>query len=178
MGDNWRARRVILVTGHRRENFGGGMEAICRALRRLAANFPEVLFIYPVHLNPNVRGPVSKLLHGMGNIRLVDPQSYRIFVALMRAAYIILTDSGGVQEEALSLGKPVLVMRNTTERNEGLEAGAVKLVGADEENIVRGVSNLLRNKRSSEMPTVATNPYGDGLASRRIVEAVNSFFSR
>lgn len=176
LGIDWHGRRLVLITGHRRENFGGGMEAICRAVRRLSVQFADVLFVYPVHLNPNVCGPVQELLSGHENIRLIEPQAYRTFVALMRAATLVLTDSGGVQEEAPGLGKPVLVMRDTTERPEGVEAGTVRLVGADEENIVAGVRSLLEDSAVYRVMAEATNPYGDGRASVRIVEAVDEYF--
>ncbi|HRY47648.1 MAG TPA: UDP-N-acetylglucosamine 2-epimerase (non-hydrolyzing) [Candidatus Paceibacterota bacterium] len=176
LGNDWRRRQMILITGHRRENFGWGFEAICRSIARLARSFSEVLFVYPVHLNPSVSGPVHERLAGLPNVRLILPQSYRPFVALMRASTLVLTDSGGVQEEAPSLGKPVLVMRDTTERPEGVESGTVRLVGADEEGIFRGVHELLTNQETYSKMSTAKNPYGDGNASARIVSAVRRFF--
>lgn len=163
-------RKVILVTGHRRENFGEGFLNICEALREIALGHPDIDIVYPVHLNPNVQKPVRSILHGMSNVYLIDPLEYEPFVCLMSRSYIILTDSGGIQEEAPSLGKPVLVMRDTTERPEAVEAGTVKLVGANRENIVREIDRLLRNDHEYQMMSEAHNPYGDGTASKRIVE--------
>ncbi len=174
--ENWREQPYVLITGHRRENFGGGFEQICDALARLARKFPDHQFIYPVHLNPNVQEPVNKLLAGLDNIHLIPPQGYRAFVALMANATLILTDSGGVQEEAPSLAKPVLVMRDTTERPEGVDAGTVKLVGADAEAIVSEASKLLLDQNAYNEMANAKNPYGDGQAAERIVEALNNYF--
>ena len=174
--ENWREAPYVLVTGHRRENFGGGFEQICDALARLARKFPDHQFIYPVHLNPNVQEPVNQLLSGLDNIHLIPPQGYRAFVALMAGATLILTDSGGVQEEAPSLGKPVLVMRDTTERPEGVEAGTVKLVGADADAIVNEASRLLLDRDAYNAMASAKNPYGDGRAADRIVEALQNYF--
>lgn len=174
---NWRDLDYVLVTGHRRENFGGGFEQICDALARLARLYPNTHFIYPVHLNPNVQGPVHEKLQGLGNVHLIAPQGYRSFVALMSHARMILTDSGGVQEEAPSLGKPVLVMRDTTERPEGVEAGTVKLVGANAEAIVREASELLSNELAYQRMATAKNPYGDGRAAERIVAALDRFIT-
>jgi len=168
LGEGWRDRRLVLVTGHRRENIGGGFEAICRALRRLADTHPDHRFVYPVHLNPKVKGPVTELLGGVDNIDLIAPQSYRPFVALMRHATLILTDSGGVQEEAPSLGVPVLVMRETTERPEGVDGGTVRLVGTDEALIVREAARLLDDPAAHAGMSEAQNPYGDGAAAERI----------
>ena len=168
------ARRLVLVTGHRRESFGGGFERICEALARLAAR-PDVQIVYPVHLNPNVRGPVERELAGFANVVLIPPQDYLPFVYLMRRAYIILTDSGGVQEEAPSLGKPVLVMRETTERPEAVQAGTVRLVGTDAETIVSEASRLLDDPAAYETMSLAHNPYGDGLAAGRIVSAIREW---
>jgi len=162
--------KIILVTGHRRENFGTGFEEICQALHDLAGLHPEVEIIYPVHLNPNVREPVNRILTGVKNVHLIEPQDYLPFVKLMDLSYLILTDSGGIQEEAPSLGKPVLVMRDTTERPEAVEAGTVKLVGANRERIVEGVSHLLIDESAYKEMARAHNPYGDGRASERIVE--------
>jgi len=160
--------RYVLITGHRRENFGEGFENICAALRELATHFPDVHFVYPVHLNPNVQKPVKRLLHGLGNVHLIEPLGYEPFVYLMQNSHIVLTDSGGVQEEAPGLGKPVLVMRDTTERPEAVEAGTVKLVGTDSARIVAEVSTLLTDDPSYASMSKAHNPYGDGKACERI----------
>ena len=162
-------RPFVLITGHRRENFGRGFEQICAALAALAQRFTDHDFIYPVHLNPNVQGPVQALLGGISNIRLIAPQPYSEFVALMQSCRVVLTDSGGIQEEAPSLGKPVLVMRDTTERPEGVQAGTVQLVGADATQIVAGVSHLLLDQEAYARMARAANPYGDGRAAERIV---------
>ena len=164
--------RVVLITGHRRENFGEGFEHICTAIRDLAARFPQVHFVYPVHLNPNVREPVGRIIgHHCGkNVHLIEPQSYLPFVALMNRSYIILTDSGGVQEEAPSLGKPVLVMRDTTERPEAVSAGTVKIIGTKKESIEREVICLLEDDSAYQSMAAAVNPYGDGKAVGRIIE--------
>lgn len=162
--------RFILVTGHRRENFGEGFERICKSLLEVSIKYPDVKIVYPVHLNPNVREPVNRLLFGANNIHLIDPLDYLPFVYLMSKAYLILTDSGGIQEEAPSLGKPVLVMRDTTERPEAVEAGTVKLVGTDIKNIVDGVSRLLDDHAEYECMSRAHNPYGDGKTCERITE--------
>ena len=169
-------RRMVLVTGHRRENFGGGFEDICHAIAELAEKYPEVDFVYPVHLNPNVRKPVEEILAKMAekNVYLIKPQGYLPFIALMNRACIVLTDSGGVQEEAPGLGKPVLVMRDTTERPEAVEAGTVKLVGAHKDKIVAGVSELLDNENSYSKMSRAVNPYGDGHATKRILSVLSS----
>ena len=164
------AKRYVLVTGHRRENFGEGFENICKALSALATANPDMHFIYPVHLNPNVQEPVKRLLGGAGNVHLIQPLGYEPFVFLMQQAYLVLTDSGGVQEEAPGLGKPVLVMRDTTERPEAIEAGTVKLVGTDVEVIVAAVQGLIDDAEQYEKMSRAHNPYGDGQASRRILE--------
>ena len=164
--------RMVLITGHRRENFGDGFEHICMAIKRLAEDFPETHFVYPVHLNPNVREPVNRILGRCcgKNVHLIEPQSYLPFVALMNRAYLILTDSGGVQEEAPSLGKPVLVMRDTTERPEAVTAGTVKLVGTDAEAIYREAKLLLTDSSAYAKMATAVNPYGDGAAVRRICD--------
>lgn len=161
-------RRIILVTGHRRESFGGGFERICDALAQLARR-PDVAIVYPVHLNPNVKGPVESRLGDLENVRLLPPQDYLPFVYLMSRAHIILTDSGGVQEEAPSLGKPVLVMRETTERPEAVDAGTVRLVGSDGDRIVAEAAALLDNPDIWRTMSLAHNPYGDGQATARIV---------
>lgn len=165
-------RRVILVTGHRRESFGGGFERICQALMEIAQQHPDVDIVYPVHLNPNVREPVNRLLSGIGNIHLIQPLDYLPFVHLMSRSHIILTDSGGIQEEAPSLGKPVLVMRDTTERPEAVSAGTVKLVGTDSATIVREINNLLLDHNAYQAMSYAHNPYGDGQACQRILAAL------
>lgn len=166
------ARRLVLVTGHRRENFGGGFERICSALADIARR-DDVQVIYPVHLNPNVQEPVRRLLSGLSNVHLIEPLEYLPFVYLMQQAALILTDSGGVQEEAPSLGKPVLVMRETTERPEAVAAGTVLLVGTDEHRIAAEVGRLLDDAAAYERMSQAHNPYGDGTASARIVEVLS-----
>ena len=166
--------RLILVTGHRRENFGQGFENICQALKELAADHPDVQIVYPVHLNPQVQEPVRRILSECANIHLIDPLDYLPFVYLMHQSYIIITDSGGVQEEAPALGKPVLVMRETTERPEAVDAGTVKLVGTDYDAIVDNVSSLLENDDAYKIMAQAVNPYGDGKACGRIVEALKN----
>ncbi|NGX93217.1 non-hydrolyzing UDP-N-acetylglucosamine 2-epimerase [Proteus mirabilis] len=167
-------RKMILVTGHRRESFGGGFERICQALAEIALAHPDVEVVYPVHLNPNVSEPVKRILHGINNIKLIQPQDYLPFVYLMNHAYLILTDSGGIQEEAPSLGKPVLVMRDTTERPEAVEAGSVRLVGTDTKRIVSEVTSLLTDENAYHQMSKATNPYGDGHACQRILEALKN----
>ncbi|HQT94557.1 MAG: UDP-N-acetylglucosamine 2-epimerase (non-hydrolyzing) [Acidobacteria bacterium 21-70-11] len=171
------AQPLVLITGHRRENFGPGFEAICQAIAELARRFPDAAFVYPVHLNPNVRRPVDAILRfaGTANIHLIEPLSYLPFVAMMSRATVILSDSGGVQEEAPSLGKPVLVMRDTTERPEAVTAGTVKLVGTDRRAIVEEASRLLTDRVAYDAMARATNPYGDGKATGRIVAACASF---
>jgi UDP-N-acetylglucosamine 2-epimerase (non-hydrolysing) len=161
--------KILLVTGHRRENFGDGFIQICDGLRELAEMYPDLQIVYPVHLNPNVQKPVYELLGNLPNVHLPAPMDYADFVFAMKQSWAILTDSGGVQEEAPSLGKPVLVMRDTTERPEAVEAGTVKLVGANRENIVLAVRELYENKMVYSRMSEANNPYGDGLASERIV---------
>ena len=166
--------RLVLITGHRRENFGGGFERICQAVARLARHFPDADFLYPVHLNPNVREPVNRLLSGIDNVHLIEPQDYLPFVWLMSRSHLILTDSGGIQEEAPSLGKPVLVMRDTTERPEAVEAGTVQLVGTDLEGIVAGVATLLTDDDAYRRMSFAHNPYGDGKACERVVDILRA----
>ena len=163
-------KKLILVTGHRRENFGNGFERICEALRQIVTQNKNVQILYPVHLNPNVEEPVNRLLKGMDNIFLIEPQEYLPFCYLMDRAWIILSDSGGIQEEAPSIGKPVLVMRESTERPEAIEAGTVRLVGTETELIVKQVSLLLKNSAEYIKMSKAQNPYGDGKASKRIVK--------
>jgi UDP-N-acetylglucosamine 2-epimerase (non-hydrolysing) len=167
-------KRLLLVTGHRRESFGKGFRQICEALKRLALR-DDIQIIYPVHLNPNVKGPVEEHLGAMERVHLIPPQDYLPFVHLMHRAHVILTDSGGVQEEAPSLGKPVLVMRDTTERPEAVDAGTVRLVGTDADLIVREVSSLLDDQKAYEAMSRAHNPYGDGLSSSRIRDAIIEF---
>jgi UDP-N-acetylglucosamine 2-epimerase (non-hydrolysing) len=170
-------KKLILVTGHRRESFGGGFERICRALVDTAKAHPEVQVVYPVHLNPNVREPVNRLLQGIENVHLIEPLDYLPFVYLMNRAHLILTDSGGIQEEAPSLGKPVLVMRDTTERPEAVEAGTVKLVGTDTDMIVKHLNMLLSDEAAYAAMSRAHNPYGDGRACSRIQEGLLTWFS-
>jgi len=165
-------KRLLLVTGHRRESFGEGFENICRALAETAKAHPDVQIVYPVHLNPNVREPVNRLLAGVDNITLIEPQDYLPFVYLMNRAHIILTDSGGIQEEAPSLGKPVLVMRNTTERPEAVQAGTVKLVGTSVDVITSELTKLLDQPELYSAMSYAHNPYGDGKACKRILDAL------
>ncbi|MGL6396954.1 non-hydrolyzing UDP-N-acetylglucosamine 2-epimerase [Aeromonas veronii] len=163
-------KKLILVTGHRRESFGDGFERICEALVQTAKQHPDVQILYPVHLNPNVREPVNRFLSGVENVLLIEPQQYLPFIYLMDRAYIILTDSGGIQEEAPSLGKPVLVMRDTTERPEAIAAGTVKLVGTDVEKIVSNINILLNDIDAYQLMSIANNPYGDGNACQRILD--------
>jgi UDP-N-acetylglucosamine 2-epimerase (non-hydrolysing) len=167
-------RPMVLITGHRRENFGDGFERICRAVDTLAGRFPEVAFVYPVHLNPNVREPVFRILAGKKNVHLIEPLDYLPFVALLKQARIVLTDSGGIQEEAPSFGKPVLVMRDTTERPEAVEAGTARLVGTDADRIVDAVSTLLTDASAYAAMAQAANPYGDGHACDRILDVLES----
>lgn len=162
-------REYILVTGHRRENFGDGFLHICKAIKELAALHPEMDIVYPVHLNPNVQKPVYELLSGLSNVYLISPLDYLPFIYAMQHSTLLLTDSGGVQEEAPSLGKPVLVMRDTTERPEAVEAGTVKLVGTDAEAIVSNVTALLQDKEMYKRMSETHNPYGDGQACERII---------
>jgi UDP-N-acetylglucosamine 2-epimerase (non-hydrolysing) len=165
-------KRLVLITGHRRESFGGGFERICEAISQMAKDFPDVEFVYPMHLNPNVREPVNRLLAGLNNMFLIEPLDYLPFVYLMNKAYVLLTDSGGIQEEAPSLGKPVLVMRDTTERPEAVDAGTVKLVGTGVESIVTELTLLLSNEDAYKAMSFAHNPYGDGKACIRICDVL------
>lgn len=169
----YEGRRLVLITGHRRENFGDGFINMCTAIKDLTKKYPEVDFVYPMHLNPNVRKPIHEVfgadLSNLGNMFFIEPLEYLSFVYLMEKSSVVLTDSGGIQEEAPGLGKPVLVMRDTTERPEALEAGTVKLVGTDYNMIVNEVSLLLDDKEAYEKMSKAVNPYGDGLACKRIV---------
>lgn len=169
-------KKLVLITGHRRENFGDGFIHMCTAIKELTQKYPEVDFVYPMHLNPNVRKPIHEVfgenLSGLGNMFFIEPLEYLSFVYLMEKSTIVLTDSGGIQEEAPGLGKPVLVMRDTTERPEALEAGTVKLVGTDYDKIVGETSALLDNREYYERMSKAVNPYGDGLACIRIIDRI------
>ena len=167
---NWRNHRFILMTGHRRENFGSGFIHICDAVRNLAQRYPDVHVVYPVHLNPNVREPVLARLGDLHNVHLLDPLQYEPFCLLLKQCYFVLTDSGGIQEEAPSLGKPVLVMRQTTERPEAVEAGTVELVGTDIQHIVSSCTRLIEDAAHYKKMSEANNPYGDGQAARRIAD--------
>lgn len=173
----WKDVPLVLITGHRRENFGLGLESICRAIAELARSFPETQFIYPVHLNPNVRSPVERILGAVEgeNVYLIEPLPYLPFISLMDRATLILTDSGGIQEEAPSLGKPVLVLRDTTERPEGVTAGGVRIVGTDFDKIICETSRLLTDRSAYETMARAHNPYGDGKASVRILEVLAEY---
>lgn len=169
-------RRLVLITGHRRENFGEGFISMCRAIKTLTEKYPDTDFVYPMHLNPNVRRPIHEVfgdnLTGLGNMFFIEPLEYLSFVFLMERSFIVLTDSGGIQEEAPGLGKPVLVMRDTTERPEAVDAGTVKLVGTDYGRIVGETSRLLDDSAAYNAMSHAVNPYGDGLACKRIVSAL------
>jgi UDP-N-acetylglucosamine 2-epimerase (non-hydrolysing) len=178
VGADWTEVPYVLVTGHRRENFGDGLDQICDAIATLAREFPDHRFVYPVHLNPNVHVHVTARLGGLPNVKLIAPQGYRCFVALMARCRIVLTDSGGVQEEAPSLGKPVLVMRDTTERPEGLRAGTALLTGPRAEAIVSHATRLLRDPAAYAAMATARNPYGDGNAASRIVDRIRVHFER
>lgn len=171
-------RRLVLITGHRRENFGDGFRNICNALKALSEKYPDVDFVYPMHLNPNVRRPIHEAfgedLSNLDNMLFIEPLEYLMFIFLMEKSDVVLTDSGGIQEEAPGLGKPVLVMRDTTERPEALEAGTVKLVGTDYDAIVDNVSLLLDNREAYERMSHAVNPYGDGKACGRIIDFIKS----
>ena len=169
---DWVQDRFILITGHRRENFGEGFQEICQSILELALKYPDVHFVYPVHLNPNVQVPVKKLLGRIDNIYLIEPLSYEPFIYLLKYCYLVMTDSGGIQEEAPSLGKPVLVLRNITERPEAVDAGTVILVGTKKKVIIDHVSKLLEDVNSYERMANAHNPYGDGKACDRIVSAL------
>ena len=166
----WRESKFILITGHRRENFGDSFVEICLAIKELSKRYPLIHFVYPIHLNPNVLVPARSILAEINNVHLIEPQSYQYFVYLLSHCYMVLTDSGGIQEEAPSLGKPVLLMRETTERPEALAAGTVELVGAKSEKIVSAVINLLENEMHYKKMSIAHNPYGDGRAVQRIID--------
>ncbi len=167
-------KKLILVTGHRRESFGGGFERICEALAITAKRYPEAQILYPMHLNPNVREPVNRILKNIENIYLIEPQQYLPFIYLMNRAHIILTDSGGIQEEAPSLGKPVLVMRDTTERPEAVDAGTVKLVGTNVETMTSAINELMDDEQAYKSMSFAHNPYGDGNACAKILNVLSS----
>jgi UDP-N-acetylglucosamine 2-epimerase (non-hydrolysing) len=169
---DWQRQRFVLITGHRRENFGDGFVQICEALRELALRFADVHFVYPVHLNPNVQQPVRSLLAELPNVHLIAPLDYEPFVYLLKHAHVVLTDSGGIQEEAPSLGKPVLVMRDVTERPEAVQAGTVELVGADKARIIVGVARLLDDQAHYQAMSRAHNPYGDGNACQKIIDVL------
>jgi UDP-N-acetylglucosamine 2-epimerase (non-hydrolysing) len=169
---DWQHQRFVLITGHRRENFGNGFLQICHALKDMASHYPTVQFVYPVHLNPNVQQPVNAILAALPNVHLIAPLDYEPFVYLLKHCHIVLTDSGGIQEEAPSLGKPVLVMRDVTERPEAIMAGTVRLVGADHDRIVANVAELLDNEASYAAMCRAHNPYGDGKACERIIKVL------
>ena len=177
VGADWAQAPMVLITGHRRENFGEGIEQICQAIALLADRFPDHCFVYPVHLNPNVLEHVNRLLGDLPNVRLIPPQSYRNFVALMARCRLVLTDSGGVQEEAPSLGKPVLVMRDTTERPEGVDAGTAILTGPNAKAIAHHAARLLTDEAVYRAMATARNPYGDGYAAARIVERIRRYFA-
>lgn len=177
LGADWGDVPFVLITGHRRENFGEGIRQICEAITTLARRYPDHRFVYPVHLNPNVKEQVSRMLGGLPNVRLIDPQGYRNFVALMARCRLVLTDSGGVQEEAPSLGKPVLVMRDTTERPEGVAAGTALLVGPHAVSIVEHTTRLLDDRQAYQAMANAANPYGDGHAAERVAARVRRHLS-
>ncbi|MFI5007992.1 MAG: non-hydrolyzing UDP-N-acetylglucosamine 2-epimerase [Solirubrobacterales bacterium] len=177
LGADWRDAPFVLITGHRRENFGEGIRQICEAITTLARRYPDHRFVYPVHLNPNVKEEVGRMLGGLPNVRLIEPQGYRNFVALMARCRLVLTDSGGVQEEAPSLGKPVLVMRDTTERPEGVAAGTALLVGPHAGSIVEHTTRLLDDRGAYDAMANAANPYGDGHAAERVVARVRRHLS-
>ena len=169
-------QKIILITGHRRENFGKGFENICLALKELSIEYPDIQFVYPVHLNPNVESAVRNHLSNLKNVLLIPPQSYLEFINLMKHSYLILTDSGGIQEEAPSLGVPVLVMRDTTERQEAVDAGTVKLIGTNKESIVTNVKLLLEDLTLYEKMSASNNPYGDGTASQKIADKLKLYY--
>jgi UDP-N-acetylglucosamine 2-epimerase (non-hydrolysing) len=171
---DWKSDKYVLITGHRRENFGEGFLQICHALKDLADLYPQVHFVYPVHLNPNVQEPVRKILAGVSNIHLIEPLDYQPFVYLLKNCHLVLTDSGGIQEEAPSLGKPVLVMREVTERPEAVNAGTVRLVGAHRDRIFAGVRELLDDPEAYRQMSRAHSPYGDGKTSEKIIEILGA----
>lgn len=171
---NWQMDKFVLITGHRRENFGEGFLEICYAIRELASKFTHIQFVYPVHLNPNVSVPVNELLFGFNNVHLIPPLTYEPFIYLLRHSYFVLTDSGGIQEEAPSLNKPVLVMRDVTERIEAIDAGVVKLVGAKRDKIIESASRLLVDEIHYKTMCSSENPFGDGTASKQIVSTLEN----
>ena len=174
---SWLNKKYVLITGHRRENFGQGFLSICKAIKKLALKYDEIYFVYPVHLNPNVIIPVNEILSNQKNVLLIPPLEYEPFLYVLKTCYIVLTDSGGIQEEAPSLGKPVLVMRDETERPEAISAGTVKLVGSNKDTIVQTVSELIESdKKYNEMAT-ASNPFGDGTASFKITSIIKEYFN-
>lgn len=175
---SWKEEKFVLITGHRRENFGVGIRQICEALNELARQFSDIQFVYPLHLNPNIREPVSNLLKDINNIHLIEPLDYEPFIYLLQHCYIVLTDSGGIQEEAPSLGKPVLVMRDATERPEAVAAGTVELVGTHKRHIIDGVSKLITDEAHYASMSRSHNPYGDGNACQRIVQTLLSTSSK
>lgn len=167
------SKKIVLITGHRRESFGEPFENICGAIKTCAEKFPQVEFVYPVHLNPNVQQPVNRLLSGLGNVHLITPLGYEHFIWLMNKSYVVLTDSGGLQEEAPALGKPVLVMREVTERQEGVDSGTAKLVGTNKQLIINELSLLLSDTQAYDKMAKAINPYGDGTTCKKIVDIVS-----
>ena len=169
---SWKLERFILINGHRRENFGEGFKNICRALAKLARRYPEIQFVYPVHLNPNVQAPVSEMLTNIDNLHLIPPLNYEPFAYLLKYSYLIVTDSGGIQEEAPSLGKPVVVLRDSTERPEAVIAGTVVLSGSSEDKIIAHISELLDDQNKYNAMAISHNPYGDGKACEKIVQAL------
>lgn len=172
---NWEKKPFVLVTGHRRENFGDGFLQICDAIEKLAQLYPEIHFVYPIHLNPNVQEPVNKILSNFNNVNIIEPLDYEHFIFLLKYCHVVLTDSGGIQEEAPSLGKPVLVMRDITERPEAIKAGTVRLVGANSKRIIQNISELLDNQETYQLMSRAHNPYGDGKASGRIIDVLRKY---
>jgi UDP-N-acetylglucosamine 2-epimerase (non-hydrolysing) len=174
---NWQIDKFVLITGHRRENFGEGFLEICYAIRKLASKFTHIHFVYPVHLNPNVSVPVNELLFGFNNVHLISPLTYEPFIYLLRHSYFVLTDSGGIQEEAPSLNKPVLVMRDVTERTEAIHSGVVKLVGAKRDRIINAASRLLVDETHYKTMCGSENPFGDGTASKQIVSALENLYN-
>lgn len=169
------SKRVILITGHRRESFGSPFENICKAIKEIALNYPDTELVYPMHLNPNIRNTINKILKGIDNVKLIEPLSYPYLIWLMNKAYFVLTDSGGIQEEAPTLGKPVLVMRDVTERQEGIEAGTAKLVGSDFANIIKECKLLLDSKIHYDNMANAINPYGDGTTSLQVLNFMKDY---
>ncbi|MDC3325701.1 UDP-N-acetylglucosamine 2-epimerase (non-hydrolyzing) [Gammaproteobacteria bacterium] len=173
----WLEKKYILITGHRRENFGQGFLNICKSIKNLATKHPDIYFVYPVHLNPNVKKPVNEILSDKKNVILIPPLEYEPFLFLLKNCYLVLTDSGGIQEEAPSLGKPVLVMRDETERPEAISAGTVKLVGSDEKTIVQTVNELIESTEKYNEMANASNPFGDGTASLKITLIIKEYFN-